>query len=127
MAQHSLSMACWDYDRTRPLIDGRVKPEGIDLRVQVMRPRQAFERMLATGEFDVCEMSFSNYVTLRAQPDTPLVALPVMLSKMFRHDRAGLRARTFTARFRHPRARSPLVRRRHRPWRRRRAARTYAR
>ena len=86
MAQHSLSMACWDYDRTRPLIDGRVKPEGIDLRVQVMRPRQAFERMLATGEFDVCEMSFSNYVTLRAQPDTPLVALPVMLSKMFRHD-----------------------------------------
>ena len=86
MARLSLSLACWDYDRTRPLIDGRVTPEGIDLKVQVMRPRQAFERMLATGEFDVCEMSFSNYVTLRAQPDCPLVALPVMLSKMFRHD-----------------------------------------
>ena len=86
MSTHSLSMACWDYDRTRPLIDGRVKPSGIDLRVQVMRPREAFERMLATGEFDVCEMSFSNYVTLRAEANCPLLALPVMLSKMFRHD-----------------------------------------
>ena len=26
-----LTLACWDYDRTRPLMDGRVKPEGIDL------------------------------------------------------------------------------------------------
>ncbi len=86
MANLPLSLACWNYDRTRALIDGRVKPDGIDLRVEVMRPRQAFERMLATGEFDICEMSFSSYVTMRAQSDCPLVALPVLLSKMFRHD-----------------------------------------
>lgn len=41
-----LRLACWDYDRTRPLIDGRVTPEGIDLAVSVMRPRKAFTRML---------------------------------------------------------------------------------
>lgn len=86
MSRARLTMACWDYDRTRALIDGRIKPEGIDLDVSIMRPRLAFERMLARGDFDVCEMSMSNYVTLRALPGCPLVALPVMLSKMFRHD-----------------------------------------
>ena len=86
MAGLKLSMACWDYDRTRPLIDGRVKAEGIDLSVQVMRPRIAFERMLKTGEFDVSEMSFANYIALIGQGDTSLMAIPVMLSKMFRHN-----------------------------------------
>jgi 4,5-dihydroxyphthalate decarboxylase len=31
MANLKLTLACWDYDRTRPLLDGRVRPEGIDL------------------------------------------------------------------------------------------------
>ena len=39
MANLKLTLACWDYDRTRPLIDGRVKPEGIDLDIQILRPR----------------------------------------------------------------------------------------
>jgi 4,5-dihydroxyphthalate decarboxylase len=34
MPNLKLTLACWDYDRTRPLIDGRVKPEGIDLDVE---------------------------------------------------------------------------------------------
>ena len=35
MSKLKLTLACWDYDRTRPLIDGRVKAEGIDLEVKV--------------------------------------------------------------------------------------------
>ena len=50
-----LTLACWDYDRTRPLIDGRVKPEGIDLDIEILRPRQAFQRMPDKREFDVSE------------------------------------------------------------------------
>jgi hypothetical protein len=50
-----LTLACWDYDRTRPLIDGRVKPEGIDPDIEILRPRQAFQRMLDKKEFDVSE------------------------------------------------------------------------
>ena len=46
MSNLKLTLACWDYDRTRPLIDGRVKPEGIDLDIKVMRPREMFPRML---------------------------------------------------------------------------------
>jgi 4,5-dihydroxyphthalate decarboxylase len=87
-----LTLACWNYDRTRPLIDGRVKPEGIDLNVQLMRPREAFARMLETGEFDISEMSFSSYVSLKGNGQCPLVAMPIMLSKMFRHDCIYVRA-----------------------------------
>ena len=26
-----LTLACWNYDRTRALADGRIRPDGIDL------------------------------------------------------------------------------------------------
>jgi 4,5-dihydroxyphthalate decarboxylase len=39
MSKLKLTLACWDYDRTRPLIDGRVQAEGVGLNIKVMRPR----------------------------------------------------------------------------------------
>ena len=44
MPNLKLTLACWDYDRTRPLFDGRVKAEGIDFDFKVMRPREIFPR-----------------------------------------------------------------------------------
>jgi 4,5-dihydroxyphthalate decarboxylase len=83
--QLQLRLACWDYDRTRPLIDGRVRPESIDLQISVMRPREAFTRMLEREEFDVAEVSLANYMQLKAKGDTRFVGIPVALSRMFRH------------------------------------------
>ena len=80
-----LTLACWDYDRTRPLIDGRVKPEGIDLDIQILRPRIAFQRMLDHQEFQVSELSLASYTALKARGNCPFVAIPVALSKIFRH------------------------------------------
>ena len=85
MANLKLTLACWDYDRTRPLIDGRVKPEGIDLDIKVMRPREMFPRMLEKKEFEVSELSLGHYVTLKGRDSCPFVAVPVALSKIFRH------------------------------------------
>src|SRR5499433_3159515 len=85
MADLKLTLACWDYDRTRPLMDGRVKPAGIDLDVKVLRPRQSFQRMLDNQEFQVSELSLASYTTLKARGDCPFVAVPVALSKIFRH------------------------------------------
>ena len=85
MANLKLTLACWDYDRTRPLIDGRVRPEGIDLDIQVLRPRQAFQRMLDQQAFQVSELSLASYTTLKARGACPFVAVPVALSKIFRH------------------------------------------
>jgi 4,5-dihydroxyphthalate decarboxylase len=85
MPNLKLTLACWDYDRTRPLIDGRVKPEGIDLDIQVLRPRQTFQRMLDDKEFHVSELSLASYTALKGRGQCPFVAVPVALSKIFRH------------------------------------------
>jgi 4,5-dihydroxyphthalate decarboxylase len=85
MPDLKLTLACWDYDRTRPLIDGRVRPEGIDLDIQVLRPRQTFQRMLDTQEFHVSELSLASYAALKGRGQCPFVAVPVALSKIFRH------------------------------------------
>jgi 4,5-dihydroxyphthalate decarboxylase len=81
-----LKLACNDYDRTRALIDGRVKPGGIELDISVLKPRELFPRMLNDREFDVAELSLSSYASLVARDLSPFVAIPVTLSKLFRHD-----------------------------------------
>src|SRR5262245_51552522 len=80
-----LKLACNDYDRCRALIDGRVKPEGLSLSVTPLKPRELFPRMLDNQEFDVAELSLASYATLVARDASPFVAIPVMLSKIFRH------------------------------------------
>jgi 4,5-dihydroxyphthalate decarboxylase len=85
MPNLKLTLACWDYDRTRALFDGRVRPEGIDLDIKVLRPRQTFQRMLDTQEFHVSELSLASYTALKGRGRCPFVAVPVALSKIFRH------------------------------------------
>jgi 4,5-dihydroxyphthalate decarboxylase len=80
-----LSFACWDYDRTRALQDGRVRPEGIDLTVLPLQVEETFYRQLRHREFDVCELSLSSYLLTLDDVDPPFVALPVFPSRMFRH------------------------------------------
>jgi len=85
MPNLKLTLACNDYDRTRSLIDGRVKPDGIDLEIQVLKPRELFPRMLDSQEFQVSELSLGSYASLVARKESPFVAIPVPLSKLFRH------------------------------------------
>jgi len=80
-----LTLATWDYDRVRPLIDGSIQPEGIELVPIISRPSETFFRMLRHQEFDVSELSFSNYTMLRAGGDDKFVAIPVFPSRLFRH------------------------------------------
>ena len=42
--------------------------------------------MLQHQEFHASEMSLASYVILQARGHCPFVAIPVMLSKIFRHD-----------------------------------------
>src|SRR5258707_14359215 len=64
---------------------GRVKREGVDLDIRILRPRQAFQRMLDNREFDVSELSLASYTALKGRGACPFVAVPVALSKLFRH------------------------------------------
>lgn len=86
MQKLKLSLACGRYDRTQPLIDGRVEPQGVELTVLPTLPGEIFWRMLNHGEFDVSEMSLSSYTILRSEGDTRFIAIPVFPSRVFRHN-----------------------------------------
>jgi 4,5-dihydroxyphthalate decarboxylase len=85
MASLNLSLACGPYDRTQALIDGTIRPEGIELNYIALQPAEIFWRQLQYNEFDVCEMSMSNYTMLASKSDTPFIAIPVFPSRVFRH------------------------------------------
>jgi 4,5-dihydroxyphthalate decarboxylase len=80
-----LTLACWNYDRTSALADGRVQPDGIDLNCLTLPVEETFFRMLRHREFDAAEMSLSSYTLSLFQPDPPFVAIPVFPSRVFRH------------------------------------------
>lgn len=86
MANLTLRMACGPYDRLRPLRDGTVRPDGIDLEyVPITSPAEVFARMYNLREFDVAEMSLAFYMILVAGGGSPVIALPVFPVRMFRH------------------------------------------
>ena len=81
----SLTLACWDYDRTQALADGRIRPEGVDLTCLSLPVEETFYRMMRHQEFDVAEMSLSSYVVSLGN-GAPFVAIPVFPSRAFRHN-----------------------------------------
>ena len=80
-----LSFACWSYDRTRALMNGSIRPEGIALNCLDLPVEETFFRMLRHREFDLAEMSLSSYVVSLFREPRPFVAIPVFPSRFFRH------------------------------------------
>jgi 4,5-dihydroxyphthalate decarboxylase len=80
-----MSLACWNYDRTRALLEGRVPVDGIDLTYLNLPVEETFFRMLRHREFDAAEMSLSSYVLSRFADQPPFIAIPVFPSRFFRH------------------------------------------
>jgi 4,5-dihydroxyphthalate decarboxylase len=97
MSRLKLNFACWDYDRTRALMDGSITPDGIDLNYLNLPVEETFFRMLRHQEFEVAEMSLSSYTVSMFNPARPFVAIPVFPSRFFRHSciyvnaKAGIR------------------------------------
>jgi 4,5-dihydroxyphthalate decarboxylase len=85
VAKLRLTLSIWDYDRTRALADGSVRPEGIDLNVLELVVEETFFRMARFREFDVAEMSMSSYTVSLHRDPKPFIAIPVFPSRFFRH------------------------------------------
>ena len=85
MSKLRLSIGCWNYDRTRALMDGRIQPDGIDLNYLNMPVEETFFRMLRHKEFDVAEMSLSSYAVSLFSAARPFIAIPIFPSRFFRH------------------------------------------
>jgi 4,5-dihydroxyphthalate decarboxylase len=85
MKKLRLTLACWDYDRTRALSDGSIRADGIDLVYLTQPVEETFFRMLRFREFDCSEMSLSSYVASLNSQDPPFIAIPAFPSRYFRH------------------------------------------
>jgi 4,5-dihydroxyphthalate decarboxylase len=91
MSRLPLTVATWDYDRVRALVDGRVRIEGCDVNYLTMPVEECFERAYFHGEFDVTEIGFSPFLIALSRGLTPYVAVPAFLSRMFRHSAIYIR------------------------------------
>lgn len=85
MAKLQLSVAMGDYDRTRPLFDGRVQVDGVDPVFMLLNPEEMFFRAMRSMDFDIAEISFSSYLVKHSRGECPYIAVPVFLSRAFRH------------------------------------------
>jgi 4,5-dihydroxyphthalate decarboxylase len=90
-----LTYACCRYDRMEAIREGDVVPEGIDLTVLTLKSgRNVFDRMVGGLEFDIAELSASEFISLTGNGDTRFVALPVFPSRVFRHGYIFINARS---------------------------------
>ncbi len=81
-----LSLGCIKYDRTRAVLDGNLVPEGIDLVTREIVDHDSFWLIpIRYRIFDVAEMPLTNYVIGLDEGKTDLIALPIFLSRSFRH------------------------------------------
>ncbi|MBV7484847.1 ABC transporter substrate-binding protein [Bordetella sp. BOR01] len=85
MAKLPLSIAMGDYDRNRALYDGAVQIDGVDPAFMLLNPEEMFFRAFRFQDFDISELSFSSYLVKHARGDCPYIALPIFLSRAFRH------------------------------------------
>ncbi len=85
MSRLPLTLACWNYDRTRALADGSIVPDGIDLNYLSLPVEETFFRMLRHREFDAAELSLSSYTVSLFRENPPFIAIPVFPSRYFRH------------------------------------------
>ena len=95
-----LSMTCGLYDRTMPLIDGTVRPDGIDLQITVNSDDRSRQAAAREGKFDIAEFFAGTYIADLDYKVLNLTAIPIFVKRMFRHSyiyvnkRNGIRSAT---------------------------------
>jgi 4,5-dihydroxyphthalate decarboxylase len=85
MANLQLSLAITSNPRTWPIVDGRVKADGIEFTKTVLGPAELFWRQLSFAEFDVSEMSMSELMMIRNRGDDRFIGIPVFTTRRFYH------------------------------------------
>lgn len=80
-----LTMTCGLYDRSQPLIDGRVRPKDIDLEIHVNSNDRSRQRQARDGKFDIAEFFTGIYIADLEYKSLGLTAIPIFVKRMFRH------------------------------------------
>ena len=88
----SFTFAISSYDHVREVVDGHIPIEGADpLFVRLPIP-EMFRRFVLHGDWDVSEMSFAQYGTMRASGEDRIVGIPVFPSRIYRHSSIFVRS-----------------------------------
>ena len=78
------TFAISSYDHVQAVVDGRIPIEGAEpLFIRLPIP-EMFRRFVTTRDWDVSEMSFVQYGTIRASGDDGIVGIPVFPSRLYR-------------------------------------------
>ena len=85
MSELSLSVALGDYDRVRPILDGRVQIDGVEPVTFALSPEEIFFRAFRHAEFDICELSLSSYCVMTQRGTSDYIGIPAFPSRAFRH------------------------------------------
>jgi len=80
-----LTLACWDHDRAQALLDGRVVIDGVELGCQALPTTTLFPLAVKEAIYDITEMSLSSYIMQASTGTSAYTAIPVFLSRAFRH------------------------------------------
>ena len=85
MSLLKLTFGCGPSDRVAAIFDGRVRIEGVELAFFPIGPEEAFHRAFAGQDFDLTELSASSLILTTARGEAKYFALPIFLSRLFRH------------------------------------------
>lgn len=85
MSNLALSAALTPSPMTRPLLDGKVTVEGVDLTSTAIHASEMFWRQLRFEEFDVSELSLSSLLIALTRGDRRWTAIPVFTTRRFFH------------------------------------------
>ena len=85
MSLVKLTFGCGPSDRVAAIFDGRVRIEGVELASFPIGPEEAFHRAFAGQDFDLTELSASSLILTTARSEAKYFALPIFLSRLFRH------------------------------------------
>jgi len=87
-----LTFGCGPSDRVAAIFDGRVRIERCELTCFPIGPEEAFHRAFAGQDFDLTELSASSHILTTARGDAKYLALPIFLSRVFRHSAFYIRS-----------------------------------
>src|SRR5271154_6796144 len=91
MHKLKLSLACTQTDRAAPILDGRITIPGCEIIPHPGQTQDIFRRVLSDQAFDIAEMSMSSQIGQVARIVRDYVAIPVYLSRLFRHSAIYIR------------------------------------
>ena len=81
-----LSMTCTAYDRNQALLEGTVKPEGIDLDIHIDPEGGQFRLTHAReAKFDIIEFHMGMHIADLPYRVLGYTGIPVFVKRMFRH------------------------------------------